>query len=334
MYRKRNAKSHAILLAEVLIVNWLKPGEILENSGKTFHILALDGGGARGIYSALMLAKIEEAACAPVRDSFDLIAGTSAGAISAGAAAIGVPMSQIVDLFETESERIFRKRWFRRFGYVQSKYSRDHLKSVVENIAGGVKLGDIETPLMITGSDISTGGVYVFKSAYLGDMGYPYVRDGDTLLSEAILASCAAPSYFDPARVGDSLVADGGLWANNPSIIALAEALSKFRAEIERVHILSIGTGRSTKFYSQSKNWGLFTGWGLQKLVSYFFSLQSQASTNMSKLILEDRHLRLDPKIGDWGLDDTAHIPNLKSLANSDFTKQSQAILNMMRRPK
>ena len=79
----------------------------MQNDDKTFHILALDGGGARGIYSARVLARIEETLVAPVRDCFDLIAGTSAGAISAGAAAIGIPMSEVVDLFETESARIF-----------------------------------------------------------------------------------------------------------------------------------------------------------------------------------------------------------------------------------
>ena len=84
------------------------------------------------------------------------------------------------------------------------------------------------------------------------------------------------------------LALDGGLWANNPTIIAPVEAVSKFDARIERVHILSIGTGRSTNFYSQNKFWGLLTGWGRQKLVSYVLSLQSQASTNMSKLILGD----------------------------------------------
>ena len=304
----------------------------MENDAKTFHILALDGGGARGIYSARALARLEETAGAPIRDCFDLIAGTSAGAISAGAAAIGVPMSKVVDLFESESARIFRKRRFRGFG-IQSKYSRDRLKRVVENIAGDARLGEIESPLMITGSNISAGGVYVFKSAYLRDTGHEYVRDGETLLSEAILASCAAPAYFDPARVGGSLVADGGLWANNPSIIALAEALSKFRVEVGRVHILSIGTGRSTHFYSQSKLWGLLTGWGRQKLVSYVFSLQSQASANMSKLILDDRYLRLDPEIGDWGLDDATRLETLKSLADSDFTGKSETILNNIRRP-
>ena len=307
--------------------------DIMRNDDKTFHILALDGGGARGIYSARVLARIEETLGAPVKDCFDLIAGTSAGAISAGAAAMGIPMSEIVDLFETKSARIFRKRWFRR-GVIQSKYSRGALKRAVEDIAGGVKLGEIETPLMITGSDISTGGVYVFKSAYLRDKGFPYVRDGETPLSEAILASCAAPTFFDPAPVGEALVADGGLWANNPSIIALAEAASKFRVEIERVHILSIGTGHSTKFFSQSRFWGLATGWGSRKLVSYILSLQSQASTNMSKLILGDRHLRLDPEIGDWELDDAERLPILKSLADSDFTSQSEAILNTLRMPK
>ena len=305
----------------------------MRNDDKTFHILALDGGGARGIYSARVLARIEETLGAPVSDCFDLIAGTSAGAISAGAAAMGIPMSKIVDLFETKSARIFRKRWFRR-GVIQSKYSRGALKRAVEDVAGGVKLGEIETPLMITASNISAGDVYVFKSAYLRDKGFPYVRDGGTPLSEAILASCAAPAFFDPAPVGDALVADGGLWANNPSIIALVEAMSKFRAEIERIHILSIGTGRATNFYSGSKFWGLLTGWGRQKLVSYVFSLQSQASTNMSKLILGDRHLRLDPQIDDWGLDDTKHLLNLKSIADSDFTLKSEAILNNLRTPK
>ena len=130
------------------------------------------------------------------------------------------------------------------------------------------------------------------------------------------------------------LALDGGLWANNPSIIAPVEAVSKFNAEIKSVHILSIGTGHSTNFYSQNKFWGLLTGWGRQKLVSYVLSLQSQASTNMSKLILGDRHLRLDPEVGDWGLDDTAHLPILKSLADRDFTIQSEAILNNLRKPK
>ena len=194
-----------------------------------FHILALDGGGARGIYSAQILASIEEVSGAPVREHFDLIAGTSTGSIMAGAAAAGIPMTRVVELFKKESPRIFRKRWLGSF-HIRSKYSRRSLERVIRSCVSNLTLGEILTPLMIMGSDISTGGVHVFKSRYLKDLGEPYVRDADVSLSDAILASCAAPTYFDPVPVGDSLLADGGLWANNPSIIALTEAISKFRA--------------------------------------------------------------------------------------------------------
>ena len=84
--------------------------------------------------------------------------------------------------------------------------------------------------------------------------------------------------------------------------------------------------------YTKRRSWGLLTGWGGPKLVSYTLGLQSQASTNMAKLILNDRYLRLDPEIDTWELDDTKHIGNLKALAEKDFTYQSRAIMNQIRR--
>ena len=108
-------------------------------------------------------------------------------------------------------------------------------KTCCKNTCPKTSSGIYQTPLMITSADISTGGVHVFKSRYLGDLGEPYERDGDVLLREAILASCAAPTYFDPKAVGPYLLTDGGLWANNPSIIALTEAISKFKKGVEEV---------------------------------------------------------------------------------------------------
>ena len=283
-----------------------------------FYILALDGGGARGIYRAQVLANLEREVGRPVKDCFDLIAGTSTGSIIAGAAAAGIPMTDVVALFEREAPRIFRKRPCR-FGFFGSKYSAKPLAATIGQFLPTATLGSIKTPLLITGSDLSTGGVYVFKSRYLKDLGEDYVRDGNIRLSDAILASCAAPAYFDPAKVGDYLLADGGLWANNPSLIALTEAVSKFGRAVEQISILSIGTGRETRFYRRHKSWGILTGWGRQKLVAYFLSLQSQASANMSGLLLQDRYLRLDPEIDDWPLDDTKHLGNLKALADRDF---------------
>ena len=298
-----------------------------------FNILALDGGGTRGVYSAQVLSCIEQETGAPVREHFDLIAGTSTGSIIAGAAAVGIPMSGVVKLFEKESPRIFRRRWLGSF-HMRSKYSSRSLEQVIRSCVSDLTLGEISTPLMITGSDISTGGVHVFKSRYLKDLGEPYIRDGDVVLSDAILASCAAPAYFDPVPVGDFLLADGGLWANNPSIIALTEAVSKFRWSVEQVRILSIGTGHSVNLYSQNRLWGLMTGWGREKLVSYFLRLQSDASANMAKLLLADRYLRLDPEIEAWKLDDIKHLRNLKALATRDFALHSEEVMNNLKRPK
>ena len=298
-----------------------------------FNVLALDGGGARGIYSAQILACIEQLNGAPVREHFDLIAGTSTGAIIAGAAAVGIPMDRVVELFKDESPRIFRKRRLRSF-HIRSKYSIRSLEQAVQSCVSGLTLGEVSTPLMILGSDISTGGVHVFKSRYLKDLGEPYVRDANVVLSDAILASCAAPTFFDPVSVGDFLLADGGLWANNPSMMALTESVSKFGRSVEQVRILSIGTGHSVNLYSQNRLWGLITGWGREKLVSYVMRLQSDASANMAKLLLADRYLRIDPEIEAWDLDDIEHLDNLKALAARDFTVLSKAIMKNLNKPK
>ena len=295
-----------------------------------FNILALDGGGTRGIYSAQLLASIERDTGAQVREHFDLIAGTSTGSIIAGAAAAGIPMSKLVELFEKESPRIFKRRRLGSF-HIRSKYSRRSLEQVVRSYVSDLTLGEVTTPLMITSSDISAGGVHVFKSQYLKDLGQPYVRDADVALSDAILASCAAPTYFDPVPVGDFRLADGGLWANNPSIIALTEAVAKFGRSVEQLRILSIGTGHSVNVYADNGPWGLFTGWGREKLVSYVLRLQSDASANMAKLLLTDRYLRMDPEIEAWDLDDIEHLTNLKALAIRDFALRSDEIAKHLR---
>ncbi len=301
------------------------------DSDNLFYILALDGGGSRGIYAAQVLAEMEETLGVQVRECFNLISGTSTGAIIAGAAAVGIEMEKIVRLFERKSAQVFQRRPFR-WPLIRSKYGGEPLVRLVRSAVPDVSLREISTPLLIPSSDVSTGGVHVFKSRYVDELGEPYDRDGDVQLSDAILASCAAPLFFDPMIVENYLLVDGGLWANNPSIVALVEAVSKFGRSIDQVCILSIGTGQSTSFFGRSKNWGFLTGWGHLKLVSYVFGLQSQASTNISKLLLGERYIRLNPDIEAWGLDDVDHLDTLKSLASKDFTYNSRQLRECIRR--
>ena len=293
----------------------------------SFNILALDGGGIRGVYAAHVLARLEDTLDLPVRECFNLIAGTSAGSIIAGAASMSIPMKRVVNLFENQAGRIFKKKRFSLSPFVGSRYSAGPLEEVIGEYLPEVTMGEIPSPLMITSSDISTGGVRVFKSPYLKDLGEPYLRDGGVRLRDAILASCAAPTYFDPKPVGEYLLADGGLWANNPTIIAVCEGLSKFQKPLGTIRVMSVGTGRTSSFFDNGKLWGLLTGWGGEKLVEYVLGLQSQASTNMAKLLLEDRLVRLDPEIKSWKLDDIRTIENMKALADRDFTYFGNAIL-------
>ena len=292
----------------------------------TFHILALDGGGTRGIYTAQLLAEIERAFETRIKNCFDLIAGTSTGAIIAGAAVSDIPMADIVQLFETEAPHIFRKRWYRTPLFF-SKYPSEQLAQAIAKHIPAIPLGQIAAPLMITSSEITRSEVHIFRSNYgsHNSQGTPPTNK-DVCLRDAILASCAAPTFFPPKSIDNLLLADGCLWANNPSTIAATEALSVFRKEARKIQMLSIGTGHSINMYRQRRGWGVITGWGGVKLTSYVMTLQAQASAHTAKLLLNGNYLRINPEIDRWEIDSLTQLEHLKSLAERDFERHAAEI--------
>jgi patatin-like phospholipase/acyl hydrolase len=185
---------------------------------------------------------------------------------------------------------------------------------------------------MITSSEIAKSEVHIFRSNYTDEFGESNPTNKDVNLRDAILASCAAPTFFAPKSLDNFLLADGGLWANNPSTIAFTEALSTFGKDTREIRMLSIGTGHSVNMYRNRRGWGFITGWGGAKLTSYVMSLQSQASANMAKLLLKENYLRINPKIDFWELDTLTQLDNLKSLAERDFKKHSEGIETFLRR--
>ena len=121
-----------------------------------------------------------------------------------------------------------------------------NLKALLEATFGKVTLGQIKTPLILPSVDIGNGCVHVFKSKYDNH----FLRDPGVRVSDAVLASCAAPTYFDPVVIaGKYRLADGGLWANNPSLVAAIEAHYRLQVPLQRVKVLSIGTGKGNAFY-------------------------------------------------------------------------------------
>ena len=240
-------------------------------------------------------------------------------------------MQDIVELFETETSHIFRRRWYR-IPLFLSKYPSEKLSQVLASHLPATPLDEIETPLMITSSEISKSEIQIFRSNYTGKVGGSNPPVKGVGLRDAILASCAAPTFFAPKSLHNSLLADGGLWANNPSMIAFTEALSAFGKGAQEIRMLSIGTGHSVNMYRNGRGWGFITGWGGAKLTSYVMTLQSQASANMAKLILKQNYLRINPEIDFWELDTLTQLDKLKSLAERDFKKNAKGIEAFLRR--
>ncbi|MCK4355895.1 patatin-like phospholipase family protein [Candidatus Bipolaricaulota bacterium] len=266
-----------------------------------FKILAIDGGGFRGVYSAHLLKRIEAECGIDWRRDFDLLAGTSTGSIIAAGLALGKSASEVLDVYTQHGTEIFRKPLGPRRGLFVSKYPKSSLRSVLGDFFGDVRLGEIETPLIIPATDIGNGCVHVFKSAYDEE----FVRDSEVRVADAVLASCSAPTYFPPMLLpGEKpyLLADGGLWANSPSLVAAIDAKCRLDAKLDDLRILSIGTGKAKRFYSIKRfkrrglfGWGVATRWGRSKFIQMLLNLQSETANNMVGLLLnQDQILRLN----------------------------------------
>ncbi|MFH0710162.1 MAG: CBASS cGAMP-activated phospholipase [Pseudomonadota bacterium] len=306
-----------------------------------FKILSIDGGGIRGIYSAIILKEIEDKFAIKINEHFDLIAGTSTGSILASAIAIDIPLQEIIDLYKNEGENIFKLRQTGRMGLFKSRYDNSHLKNLLNSKFKNKTLSDssIKTRLLIPTTDISNGDVHVIKSHYLSE----YKRDKDRKIQDAILASCSAPLYFNPVEMQKYLLADGGLWANNPSLVALTEAIGKIKTTnnidsitMNNIKLLSIGTGIGHKYYdtqdSMLDKWGFLTKWKTSKLIDTILNLQSINVHNTVNFMLpKENYLRLNfESDNELSLDKTNIISTLESKAVKHFAENSEAIRRLL----
>jgi patatin-like phospholipase/acyl hydrolase len=231
-------------------------------------ILALDGGGIKGLMTAIVLRDIERQLPGAestdlnktniIKDHFDLVAGTSTGSILAAAICTGRSLNTIVELYENKGQTIFQpnlKLWGNRVmrafsqGVSHPKHSdkglAKELKAEFSNGRGAIKLGSklIKTPLLIQAFDATLHEPIVFKSHHCDDK-----SDKDLNLWEVVKASSSAPTFFPSHslqyRDHKELHAmiDGGVFANNPSMIALSEAFSLGWDDNENILLVSLGT--------------------------------------------------------------------------------------------
>lgn len=207
-----------------------------------FQILALDGGGAKALFTAHVLARLEQDLAVSINDSFDLIAGTSAGGIVALGLGAGLTPSEIVGHYQQLVGTVFpaarRRPWRRPRQLIAPIYDGGALRMALTKVLGERLLGDSTKRLVIPAWDVQRGAVHIFKTPHHTRL----ARDWRISMVDIAMATSAAPLYFPAARVDGHRLIDGGVWANNPSVVAIAEAVSMLNVPLSSIRVLNVGT--------------------------------------------------------------------------------------------
>lgn len=285
-----------------------------------FQVLALDGGGIRGIFVAALLAGLEADLGHPVVDSFDLVVGTSTGGIIALALGAGLSPAQILDVYVSQQDRIFPRRFpsLRNLRWLfGAKYDAAGLESVLREVLGDRQLGDSLVPLVIPAFDLSTNDVHLFKTAH-----HPRLRrDWKLPMWSVAMATSAAPTYFPTFRLPgeESRLVDGGVWANNPAMVGLTEAVSLFGQPLAGIRLLSIGTTTDVRARPRRFDGAGVAQWLLRSpgLLDVVLRAQGVGAFAQARLLLGDSAHRLSPFVSDAELRlDRADAADLIALAS------------------
>lgn len=286
---KPQRRSDTILQTRRQLLDW--------DRTKPFKILSIDGGGIKGIFPAAILTYLEEHCLdgEPIGGYFDLIAGTSTGGIIALGLAAGLPAKSLSDLYINQGWKVFpprRYKWsnLRLNRLIKNRYQRDELDRLLKETLGNIKLRESRYRLLIPATEARNGDPYVFKTPHHPD----YRLDGEKQMAEVAAATSAAPTYLKPVIQDGYVLLDGGIWANNPTLMALIEALTCFNISTDNIFVLSIGCGQKGFQINkaQTKGSGQFTWRGIIDVAMHY---QSLAAVNQTGLLIgRDKVTRLN----------------------------------------
>ncbi|MDO8366139.1 MAG: CBASS cGAMP-activated phospholipase [Saprospiraceae bacterium] len=210
-----------------------------------FKILTIDGGGVKGLYSATILNKFEDYFGKRCTDCFDLICGTSTGGLIAMALSLKIPASHVVGIYENRSAEIFPaksklRRLFRQIIW-RGIHTDKGLIRVLDDLFGDRTLSESNNLLCIPSFSFTEYRPVVFRRDH-SDL----FRHNQLKYKDVALATSAAPTYLPMAELSEydhKQMIDGGVWANNPALVGLAEALRYFVGEgkpYDQIQLLSI----------------------------------------------------------------------------------------------
>ncbi|MGQ4583484.1 patatin-like phospholipase family protein [Lysobacter sp. F60174L2] len=297
------------------------------------RILSLDGGGIRGLVSCIWLGGVEDALLAAGKPgllkNFDLVSGSSTGAIVACGLGMGLSPASICELYRAQRHEIFPgmagRLWSRagRFfsaGPSAPRYDAKGLEKVLKKVFGKTTFGQLQVPTLVTSYDTISRKPVMFKNFNPAHRDLP--------VWEICRASSAAPTYF-PAhamKIGGKVhsLIDGGVVANNPTACAIAEAMRKDRRvdNSRNLVVLSVGTGERTRPISleAAREWGALE-WAVP-IIDVLFDGNTDSVDYIARQLVGDGYFRMQAELlaGLDDLDDVSatNIAALEKLA-SDY---------------
>lgn len=291
------------------------------------RILSIDGGGIRGTFPAAFLASLEEDLGQPIGRYFDLITGTSTGGIIAIGLALGLKAADILALYEKNGPAIFGQEYkgflapLRRHALTAKwfawgpKYRTEPLLCALTQVLRDRRIGDATTRLMVPAWHNRLQKVYIYKTAHHDRLSTDY-KD---LALDAAMATAAAPTYFREYITAREVgLVDGGIWANNPTGIAVAEAIGTLGWSANELRVLSLGCLEDVREMRDAYGAARLA----PKLAGLFMAGQSHGSTGLAHILTGDvggaghkAIYRISPPAPDgfYKLDDTRRIRDLKS---------------------
>lgn len=289
-----------------------------------YRILSLDGGGIRGLITAILLARLDaEKGLSGWLGRTDLIAGTSTGGLIALALARGASLAAIRALYEERGRSIFDDSWLddvKDLGNILgAQYRTEKLAAELQGLLGAARLRDLRKRVLVTAFDLDNEDPRPDRRRWKPKIFHNFPgpdSDGAAPAWKVGLYTSAAPTYFPTV---DGYV-DGGVFANNPSMCALAQtqdARIGRRPALGNVALLSLGTGSSLLYVKGKKlDWG-YAQWA-QALLGVMFDGTVGIADYQCRQLLGARYHRLAPRFAAgeaFPLDAIDRIPELVAFA-------------------
>ena len=287
----------------------------------TRRILAIDGGGVRGIIPAVALAELERVTCRPARELFDFVAGTSTGALVVAAVAAGIPAERIVEMYRDRAPQLFRRLPL--FSTLQRivvghMYDVDRLHRFIRAELGAAqaadwRLNEVPLDIMITAKALADGHQWYFVKDRPANAG----RTGSLALADCHTATAAAPTVIAPGTVpgmgGGGPRVDGGTGvAGNPVYQACVEAFGYMdRYDPADTVVVSLGTGQ---FLERRRPTWLYSwlGWLLSELLR---SPGEQQTELVDRHFPSARFYRVDVRLErEYALDGSGEMAALRHI--------------------